>query len=166
MLFGNSGKPAQSTDEISLEAAALIMEAAIIDNTSVEELQAFLENHSEVNDAKQNEILLEKNIVRLDKMTQLKRAQKVACFTIAKERNDPQMRKLLTVWRMERFLEAALLRKYGNEALRRARAVSHKAASSKSSTIKNVASRINSQLSSNSRPPTIQKTSARNTVRG
>lgn len=147
MLFDNRGvMESQHSDELSAEAQSLIMEAAITESVSEEELTAFLESNIEVNAAINDNILLERTIVRLDKKAKLTRAQKMAVFTIAKERNDPQLKKLLTVWRMEKYLEGILLKKYGNEALRRARKAVRNSSNSKSKMMKTVASRVKSQL--------------------
>lgn len=46
-------------EQMSAEDHSLIMEAAILESTSPEELSAFLENHSEVNAALREEAVLE-----------------------------------------------------------------------------------------------------------
>jgi hypothetical protein len=146
MIFNNSGSVINSSEELSTEAQSMIMEGAIMDLTSPEERQAFLENHTEVNAALSDNILLERTIVRLDKNAKISKAQKIAVFTIAKEKKDPKFKKLLTVWRMERFLENYLMKRYGNEALRRAKQSVSNSQHSKSSLIKKVANNLHSQL--------------------
>ena len=157
MLFDRNGRmePTQEST-LSIEDQALIMEAAILDSVSPDELQAFLENHTEVQAAIRDEVLLEKTIVRLDKAAKITRAQKVAVFTVAKERNDPLIKKLMTVWRLERYLEGTLLRKYGSEGMRRARAAMNKPSKSKSKTVKSVASRLKGQLNAANGPVPTQ----------
>ena len=147
MLFSSNGRslPVSEAD-LTLESQSLIMEAALLENLSAEELEAFLESHTETNAAVRDEVLLEKTIVRLDKKARLSQAQKVAVFTVAKEKNDPLFKKLLTVWRMERFLENQLFRKYGNEGLRRAKKAMMKSSNSTSSLVKKVANNMNKQL--------------------
>jgi hypothetical protein len=147
MLFGSTGRvEPQHEDQMSAEDQALIMEAAILDTMSPDEVGAFLENHTEVQAALRDEVLLEKTIVRLDKQARLSQAQKTAVFTVAKERNDPLMKKLLTVWRMERFLESSLLKKYGNEGMRRAKVAVNNSSKSKSKVVKSVADKVKKQL--------------------
>jgi hypothetical protein len=148
MLFNTNGSISHQHDEPTKESTALIMEAALSEVLSPEELEAFLESHTEVTNALHDEVLLEKSIVRLDKQAKLTRAQKVAVFTIAKEKNDPLFKKLLTVWRMERFLESQLLKKYGNEGMRRAKKAMQTGSQSKSALIKKVANNVNKQLNS------------------
>lgn len=146
MIF-NTPTGADSThSEITTESIGLILEAAILDTLAPDEISAFLESHTEFNSAKREEIVTEKTIVRLDKQAKLTRAQKVAVFTVAKERNDPQFKKLLTVWRMERFLEDALMKKYGAEGMRRARASVNKSQNSKSTVVKRAANNLGRQL--------------------
>lgn len=146
MLFNNNGSMAQNhEDRVSPEDHALIMEAAILESATPEELEAFLENHTEVQAAIHDEVLLEKTIVRLDKKARISQAQKVAIFTIAKEKNDPEFKKLVTVWRMERYLEDRLMKKYGNEGLRRAKKTVDKASRSKSNMVKKAATRAKKQ---------------------
>jgi len=157
MLFKNNGLVDNTNEEVSTEAQALIMEAAMLDVLSEGELNAFLENHTEVNAALRDQVLLEKTIVRLDKKAKLSRAQKVAVFTVAKEKNDPKFKKLVTVWRLERFLEQYLFKKYGNEALRRAKKTMMNAGKSQSALVKKVAANVQSQLHSVGHKPAAPK---------
>lgn len=144
MLFNTSGKIVNE-EEISNEAMAYIIEAAIAD-LSDEEISMFLESESEQEAARDENVLLERTIVRLDKHAKLSKARKMAIFTVAKEKNDPDFKKLLKVWEMERFLEAKLEKKYGNEGTRRAKKSVAKAANSKSKTVKKAATKAKSQF--------------------
>jgi hypothetical protein len=147
MLFGSNGNIQPNTEDVlSTEDQALIFEAAILESLTGEELTAFLESHNEVNAAIRDEVLLEKSIVRLDKKAKTSQAQKMAVFTIAKEKNDPKLKKLLTVWRMERLLEMDLFKKYGNEGLRRAKKAVGNGQKSKSALVKKVANNVNKSL--------------------
>lgn len=147
MLFGSNGNiEPQQGDNMSVEDQAFIMEAAILESASPEELESFLGNHADVQAALRDEVLLEKTIVRLDKKARLSQAQKVAVFTVAKEKNDPKFKKLLTVWRMERYLENELMKKYGNEGMRRAKKTVANGSKSKSALVSKVAKNMNKQL--------------------
>ena len=119
MLFDKRGYEV-GDDMISAEESAYMMEA-VMHELSNDELTMFLEDASTVQDAVDNGVLLERTIVRLDKKAKLSKARKMAIFMIAKEKNDVNFKKLLKVWRMERYLEALLEKKYGNEASRRAK---------------------------------------------
>lgn len=142
MLFNKNGNLNQEEEVLSTEAINYIMEAFVKEEFTPDEMSMFLENQTEIDDAINNNILMEKTIVRLDKKAKLSKARKMAVFTIAKEKNDPKFKKLLTVWKMERFLEDYLDKKYGNEASRRAKkAVSNSAKSSSGTIIKRAAER-------------------------
>lgn len=149
MLFNRNGSFETPEEEISTESVNYIMEAFVTENFTEDELSMFLENQTEVDDALRNNILMEKTIVRLDKKAKLSKATKMAVFEIAKEKNDPKFKKLLTVWKMERFLENHLEKKYGNEAARRAKkAVANSAKKSNGTLIKKVAERAKDTFSS------------------
>lgn len=119
MLFDKRGYEV-GDDMISAEESAYMMEA-VMHELSNDELSMFLEDASSVQSAVDNGVLLERTIVRLDKKAKLSKAKKMAIFMIAKEKNDVNFKKLQKVWRMERYLEALLEKKYGNEAARRAK---------------------------------------------
>lgn len=121
MIFNNKGKPVEEEITLSTEASANIMEAYITDECDSEELKAFLENHDEVNALLTSQVLLEKNIVRLDKPTRIKRHTKLAAFELARKKKDPKFKKLLTVWRIERALEADIMKRFGAQGQRIAR---------------------------------------------
>jgi len=129
MIIGTNGNPV--SDAISTEAMGCIMEAAIRENCTNEEINDFISDPNATSMAVTEGILLEKNIVRLDKKAKLQNAYKTAIFTVAKEHNDRDYKKLVTVWKMERALEAKLEKKYKNEAMKRAKEMMKKAKTSK-----------------------------------
>lgn len=103
------------------EANNLVVESLIADNLSNEEISEMTESSEVCNDLVSMGIVTEKTIVRLDKKAKISRAYKTAVFTIAREKKDPKFKKLVTVWRMERALEAYLMKKYHAEAMKRAK---------------------------------------------
>jgi hypothetical protein len=123
ILDSTNGKFLQSEDmeELSLESQSLILEGLMLDNLNSEELLEFLCDPSETRDLINGQILTEKSIVRLDRKAKLSKAQKIAIYTIARQKKDPLFRRLLTLWRMERFIDARLFKKYGNPAMRAAK---------------------------------------------
>lgn len=149
MIFGQT-REQQQTEELSAESHGLLVEAMLMENLNPDELEALLTSHEDVSALAEEEVVTERTIVRLDKNARLSHLQKMSVFTIAKEKNDPMFNKLLTVWRMERYLESVLNKKYGNEALRRARQSVNKSASSRSNTLKTVAKKVNNQFN---KPP-------------
>ena len=110
-----------SLDTIPAESMSLLVEAMILENANSEEIIELCESADIVNDLIEMGAVEESTIVRLNKQARTDQLEKIAIFTIAKERNDPDFRKLLTVWNMERNLEEKLKRKYGAEAGRRAK---------------------------------------------
>ena len=126
MFFTNTGGLMSSHDthgdeEISLESMQIINESLIMNFLTEEEQDALLESPQEYQGLINADIVQENTIVRLSKKDRISQIQKVAVFTIAKEKSDPLFKKLLTVWRMEKTLEGKLFDKYHSEGLRRAR---------------------------------------------
>ena len=150
MIFGNNGSFENNyeTEEMSNESLALITEAAMLDALTEEELDAFLESSSDVNAMLRQEVLMEKSIVRLDKKAKLSRAHKMAIFTMAKEKNDRDYKKLITIWRMERVLEAKLYKKYSNQAMSRAKASLKKIAKAPTMVTNKLVKQTNKMLNS------------------
>lgn len=150
MIFGNNGSFENNyeTEEMSNESLALITEAAMLDALTEEELDAFLESSSDVNAMLRQEVLMEKSIVRLDKKAKLSRAHKMAIFTMAKEKNDRDYKKLITIWRMERVLEAKLYKKYSNQAMTRAKASLKKIAKAPTMVTNKLVKQTNKMLNS------------------
>jgi hypothetical protein len=128
MLFNEKGVQAEE-EKVPAEALSLIFEQMLKDNLTDEEKEEFINNVSEVNECIREGIITEKTIVRLDPKAKLSKRKKIAIYTIAREKDDPLFKKLLTVWRLERHLQARLTKKYGMEGTKRAK----KAASQKSS---------------------------------
>lgn len=151
-LFNSLDKYAEM--EPTTESEDLIMTASILESASTEEIQSFLES-AEASEAVRENILLEKTIVRLDKKAQISQARKMSIFTIAKEKNDPAFKKLLTIWRIERSLESKLEKKYGNEATRRAKKTVQKRKNSRSPLIKKTVTNTTKVL--NAGQPTTKK---------
>ena len=107
--------------QLMREASGLVVESLIADALSDEEISELTESTEVCNDLTSMGIVTEKTIVRLDKKAKISRAYKTAVFTIAREKKDPKFKKLVTVWRMERALEAYLMKKYHAEAMKRAK---------------------------------------------
>lgn len=146
-MFFNNLSSTKSDEQIVAESFSLISQAMILEHTSDAELQEFLNDSTELAHLENEEVVVqERTIVRLDKKAKISQAQKMAVFTIAKERNDPKMKKLITIWRMERTIEADLFRKYGNEGLRRAKKVVQQNSKSKSGLLKAVAKKTETQF--------------------
>lgn len=141
MLFGNHGLIDPNSQAFDAHTEALILEGALMD-LGTEELQAMLEDTSDIAAAIEEDVVLERTIVRLDKKAKLNKARKMAVFAVAKEKNDPKFKKLLTVWKWERYLEAFLEKKYGNEAMRRAKKTVANKSNSKSNLVQTASKKV------------------------
>lgn len=137
MLFGENIFDKVQSQNIPTSASQIIAEHVLTDILSNEEV---LEMCSSAEDRRflvdETEICTEKTIVRLDKKAKISRAFKAAVFTVAREKKDPKFKKLLTIWRIERTLEAYLTKKYHNEAMKRARMTVSKMAQSGNGSVK------------------------------
>ena len=115
MIFDDKGFMIDEYDN-ETEVNAMIIECAIIDAFSSEELEAMTENTYDLGKAINEDILVERSIVRLDKEAKKSRAFKMAIFQSAKEKGDRDFKKLLTLWKLERFIEAKLEKRYAAQA--------------------------------------------------
>ncbi len=147
MLFSNMNEDMKSIT-INEEDEKLIIEALLIDNLSDEEITELTESSAVCGDLTSLGILTEKTIVRLDKKAKISRAYKTAVFTIAREKKDRDFKRLVTVWRMERALEAKLMKKYHAAAMKRAKASVTKLNSAKKDTKKGVVTKAVSKAKS------------------
>lgn len=103
------------------ESTQIISEAILAEQLSRSELDELCEAADVCNDLVEQGIVQERTIVRLDKHAKLNRAFMAAVFQIAKEKNDPKFKKLLTIWNAERKLEKYLINKYQSAAMKRAK---------------------------------------------
>ena len=142
MIIGVNTPKGVDPEVLTLEDQSSILEGYMLDSLTDEELLEFISNPQEVNENIRQEILTEKTIVRFDRAAKISRAQKIAIFTIAKQRKDQLFKKLLTLWRMERYIEARLFKKYGTQAMRSARQSVATAARNPSPTMKKVVNRV------------------------
>lgn len=87
------------------------------------EIQAMAESYDEMATMSENMgVAMEKVIVKMDKKSRLTHLQKAAVFKLANAANDSQYRKLLTLWKQERQIEARLNKKYATKAAKIAKA--------------------------------------------
>ena len=88
-----------------------------------DEIQAMAESYDEMATLSENMgVAMEKVIVKMDKKSRLSHLQKAAVFKLANAANDPKYRKLLTLWKQERQIEAYLSKKYASKASKIAKA--------------------------------------------
>ena len=125
------------------EVNALIVECAILDTFSSEEIESLTENTYDLGKAINEDILVERSIVRLDKEAKKNKAYKMAIFQIAKEKGDRDFKKLLTIWKLERFLEGKLEKRYAAQAKQLAKQAMKKSKNSKSKAVGKAVSKAN-----------------------
>ena len=118
LLFGGG---ITANEDIEAADARIITESILIDYLSADEADELTANTEACQALIRDEIVTERTIVKMDKKAKLARATKAACFAIARRKKDVKFKKLLTIWRIERQLEAYLLKKYHNEAVRMAK---------------------------------------------
>lgn len=134
MIFDNNGLIINEYDN-ETEVNALIIECAILDTFSNEEIESLTENTYDLGKAINEDILVERSIVRLDKEAKKNKAYKMAIFQIAKEKNDRDFKKLLTLWKLERFIEAKLEKRYSAQAKQLAKLAMKKSKNTKSKAV-------------------------------
>lgn len=142
MIFDKNGLVVDEFDS-ETQASALIVECAIMDTYSNEEIEAIIENTYDIGKAINEEYLEERTIVRLDKAAKKSKAEKMAVFQIAKQKGDRDFKKLLTVWKLERFLESKLEKRYAAQAKTLAKEALKKAAQTKSKTVNKAVKKAN-----------------------
>lgn len=127
------------------ENDAIICEAILMDNLTQEELTALAESKTDCNILMNEQILQERNIVKLDKYAKKDRAFTQSVLAIAREKNDRDFKKLITVWKMKKYLVAKLKKKYKTQAEQRVRANMRKMSASKSPVAKKVADKVSKE---------------------
>ena len=118
--FGNS-EPVAENMELTPEEESVIIESVLLDGLSKEELDSFLENSAEVNNAINLDILQERSVVRLDKMAKLDRAIATSTFVVARRKKDRDMKKLDMLWKLEAVLRKRIEKRHGAEGRRLAK---------------------------------------------
>ena len=142
MIFDNNGLIINEYDN-ETEVNALIIECAILDTFSNEEIESLTENTYDLGKAINEDILVERSIVRLDKEAKKNKAYKMAIFQIAKEKNDRDFKKLLTLWKLERFIEAKLEKRYSAQAKQLAKQAMKKSKNTKSKAVGKAVNKAN-----------------------
>ena len=142
MIFDDNGLIINEFDN-ETEVNALLVECAILDTFSNEEIEALTENTYDLGKAINEDILVERSIVRLDKEAKKNKAYKMAIFQVAKEKGDRDFKKLLTLWKLERFIEAKLEKRYGAQAKQLAKQAMKKSKNTKSKAVGKAVNKAN-----------------------
>ena len=121
-LPGEGGESADDEEEVEVDEDSEVEEATFAalfleQFATPEEISAMAESYDEMGVMSETMgVAMEKVIVRLDKKSRLAHLQQAAVFKLANAANDPKYRKLLTLWKMERQIEAYLNKKYASQA--------------------------------------------------
>jgi hypothetical protein len=142
MIFDNDGLIINEFDN-DTEVNALIVECALLDTFSSEEIESLTENTYDLGKAINEDILVERSIVRLDKEAKKNKAYKMAIFQVAKEKGDRDFKKLLTLWKLERFIEAKLEKRYAAQAKQLAKQAMKKSKNTKSKAVGKAVNKAN-----------------------
>ena len=113
------------------------------DEMNEEEYKEFV-NGLEGGIAEAEGFLTERTIVRLDKNAKKAHLYELALFTVAREKNDRDWKKLQTVYKMKRMLKARLRKKYNNLAMKKYREYLDRARKSKSGILAKIANKMHS----------------------
>ena len=104
-------KDLDATDEASLAYAALM------DLSSPAEISEIVESYEEQSNLSSTfGVAMEKNIVRLDRKARYTHLSTQAAFNLARANNDPNMKKLMKLWAMEKILEKKIQARWGSKA--------------------------------------------------
>lgn len=142
MIFDDNGLIINDFDN-ETEVNALLVECAILDTFSSEEIESLTENTYDLGKAINEDILVERSIVRLDKEAKKNKAYKMAIFQVAKEKGDRDFKKLLTLWKLERFIEAKLEKRYAAQAKQLAKQAMKKSKNTKSKAVGKAVNKAN-----------------------
>lgn len=142
MIFDKEGLVIHDYDS-DTEVSSLIVECAILDTFSNEEIESLTENTYDLGKAINEDILVERSIVRLDKQAKKNKAFKMAVFQLAKEKGDKDFKKLMTLWKLERFLEEKLTKRYFAQANQLAKESLKKASFTKSKVVGKAVDKVN-----------------------
>lgn len=107
-----------SNDTGSDEAAeAALANAAFMDLATEEDFHEAAESAAEMQDISELfGVAMEKAIVRFDRTARLNHLNKQAQLNLARQNNDPNYKKLVKLWQMERALEAKIAARWGSKA--------------------------------------------------
>ena len=104
-------KDLDAADEASLAYAALM------DLSSPAEISEIVESYEEQSNLSSTfGVAMEKNIVRLDRKARYTHLSTQAAFNLARANNDPNMKKLMKLWAMEKILEKKIQARWGSKA--------------------------------------------------
>ena len=112
-------KAPEDVEEKDLDAAdeASLAYAALMDLSSPAEISEIVESYEEQSNLSSTfGVAMEKNIVRLDRQARYTHLSTQAAFNLARANNDPNMKKLMKLWAMEKILEKKIQARWSSKA--------------------------------------------------
>ena len=109
----------EDVEEKDLDAAdeASLAYAALMDLSSPAEISEIVESYEEQSNLSSTfGVAMEKNIVRLDRQARYTHLSTQAAFNLARANNDPNMKKLMKLWAMEKILEKKIQARWSSKA--------------------------------------------------
>lgn len=126
-------------EAMSDEDMSQLLAITLEDTLSPEELSNFV---AEMAEADGVDYIEERTIVKLDKQAKKTRNYKMAILQCAKEGNDPNYKKICTLWKMERFLMRAMEKKWMTKAKARVKTMGNKVDKSEAGPVKAIKTRL------------------------
>lgn len=121
----NTESHVDNEDVISENTMALTVQALMAQSVREAVISA-MELDTVTEEFIQEGVLNEKTIIKLDKDAKYAQALKITVLSLAKEANDPDFNKFVTIKKLERRQEEKLMKKYGSRAAKTARAAAQK----------------------------------------
>ena len=109
----------EDVEEKDLDAAdeASLAYAALMDLSSPAEISEIVESYEEQSNLSSTfGVAMEKNIVRLDRKARYTHLSTQAACNLARANYDPNMKKLMKLWAMEKILEKKIQARWGSKA--------------------------------------------------
>ena len=109
----------EDVEEKDLDAAdeASLAYAALMDLSSPAEISEIAASYEEQSNLSSTfGVAMEKNIVRLDRKARYTHLSTQAAFNLARANNDPNMKKLMKLWAMEKILEKKIQARWSSKA--------------------------------------------------
>ena len=108
---GEEADDLKGTDSAEEALAA----AALMDMATEDDISALAESKQDMQEVSEMMgVAMERTIIRLDRKARLKHLSKQAELELAKRNNDPNYKKLLKIWKIERMLEAKIHQRWQN----------------------------------------------------
>lgn len=124
-------------DTMNAVATPIMIQSELTDK-EIEEFVESVDSDIAINEG----LLTERTIVKFDKNARKNQLMAVAVLAVAREKKDPLYKKLNTIYKMERIIEAKLRKKYYSQATRKVQEYLKRARQSKSGILARAAAKL------------------------